>query len=55
MAGQLLQKRLWEEFGREQVLTAKEELACYSYDAGIAALFQPAAAPGGGGSGQKHF
>ena len=45
MAGQLLQKRLFEEFGREQVLTAKEELACYSYDAGIAALFQPAAAP----------
>jgi glycolate oxidase len=39
MASELLQKRLYEEFGREQVLTAKEELACYSYDSGIYTLF----------------
>lgn len=39
MASELLQKRLYEEFTREQVLTAKEELACYSYDSGIYTLF----------------
>lgn len=39
MASKLLQKRLYEEFTREQVLTAKEELACYSYDSGIYTLF----------------
>jgi glycolate oxidase len=39
MAGPLLQKRLYEEFRRDQVLTAKEELACYSYDSGIYTLF----------------
>lgn len=39
MASQLLQKRLYEEFKRDQVLTAKEELACYSYDSGIYTLF----------------
>ncbi len=39
MASQLLQKKLYEEFKREQVLTAKEELACYSYDSGIYTLF----------------
>ena len=47
MAGQLLHKRLYEAFGREQVLTAKEELACYSYDSGIYTLyhyFEPDAA-----------
>lgn len=47
MAGQVLQKRLYEQFGREQVLTAREELACYSYDSGIYKLyhyFEPDAA-----------
>lgn len=39
MASKLLQKRLSEEFKRDQVLTAKEELACYSYDSGIYTLF----------------
>ncbi|MDP2267647.1 MAG: FAD-binding oxidoreductase, partial [Deltaproteobacteria bacterium] len=39
MASKLLQKRLSEEFTREQVLTAEEELACYSYDSGIYTLF----------------
>ncbi|MBI4634664.1 MAG: FAD-binding oxidoreductase [Deltaproteobacteria bacterium] len=39
MASKLLQKKLSEEFKRDQVLTAKEELACYSYDSGIYTLF----------------
>lgn len=39
MASKLLEKRLSEEFRREQVLTAGEELACYSYDSGIYTLF----------------
>ena len=39
MASTLLHKRLSEEFAKEQVVTAAEELACYSYDSGIYTLF----------------
>jgi glycolate oxidase len=39
MASQLLHKRLSEEFKPDQVLTAQEELAVYSYDSGIYTLF----------------